>query len=131
MKKCIITLLFLLPVLCFSQSDFEKTVQAGGIIINGLSFLKGGKQVSADKTLIVLCIKNKLSEKIAFSIKGKDKQDNEIKKDMVVQNDGKECFFEIPKGIYTYEVLLPNKETFKKGEYKFDEDLTITIKKEE
>src|SRR6218665_3016550 len=127
-KKYIFQLLLLLPLFSFCQSNFEKTVQAGGVIINGLSFLKGNKQVSTDKPLIMLCIKNKLSEKIAFSIKGKDKEDNEIKKDMVVQNDGKECFFEIPKGIYTYEVLLPNKETFKKGEYKFDDDITITIK---
>lgn len=130
-KKHIIHLFFLLPVFSFSQSNFEKTVQAGGVIINGLSFLKGSKQTSTDKTLILLCIKNKLSEKIAFSIKGKDKEDNEIKKDMVIQNDGKECFFEIPKGIYTYEVVLPNKEIFKKGEYKFDDDITITIKKDE
>lgn len=129
-KKYIIQLL-LLPLFSFSQSNFEKTVQAGGVIINGLSFLKGNKPTSTDKTVILLCIKNKLSEKIAFNIKGKDKEDNEIKKDMVIQNDGKECFFELPKGIYTYEVVLPNKEIFKKGEYKFDDDITITIKKDE
>lgn len=130
-RRSIIQLFLLLPMFSFSQSNFEKTVQAGGVIINGLSFLKGNKQASTDKTQVMLCIKNKLSEKIAFTIKGKDKEDNEIKKDMVVQNDGKECFFEIPKGIYSYEVLLPNKEIFKKGEYRFEDDITITIKKEE
>ena len=43
----------------------------------------------------------------------------------------KNVFLEIPKGIYTYEVVLSSKETYKKGEYKFDEDLTITIKKDD
>jgi hypothetical protein len=49
---------------------------------------------------------------------------------MVVQNDGKECVFNIPKGIYTYEILLANKDVFKKGEYKFDDDVVITVKKD-
>lgn len=130
MKKYIIQLFILLPLFSFSQSDFEKTIQAGGIIINGLSFLKGNKPVSDNKLTLMLCVKNKLDEKINFKILGQDKEGNEIKKDLVIAIDSKECFLEIPKGIYTYEVLLTNKETFKKGEYKFDEDITITIKKE-
>lgn len=129
MKKYIIQLLILLPLLSFSQSNFEKTIQAGGVIINGLSFLKGNKPVS-DKLVVMLCVKNKLEEKINFKIAGQDKDGNEIKKDLVIQIDGKECFLEIPKGIYTYEVILSNRDTFKKGEYKFDDDTTITIKKE-
>lgn len=130
MKKYIIQLFILLPLFSFSQSDFEKTIQAGGIIINGLSFLKGNKPASDNKLTLMLCVKNKLDEKINFKILGQDKEGNEIKKDLVIAIDSKECFLEIPKGIYTYEVLLTNKETFKKGEYKFDDDITITIKKE-
>jgi len=53
---------------------------------------------------------------------------DEIKKDLVVQKDGKECLFLLPKGIYTSEVVLSNKEIYKKREYKFDEDVVITIK---
>ena len=42
-----------------------------------------------------------------------------------------ECFLKFLKGIvYTYEALF-NKETFKKGEFKLEEDTTITIKKED
>jgi len=129
MKKYFL-LLMALPLFSFSQSDFEKTIQAGSVLVNGLSFLKGNKS-SDDKTVLMLCIKNKLSDKITFKITGKDKEDNDVKKDMVIQNNGKECLFEIPKGVYTYEVILANKDTFKKGEYKFDEDITITIKKDE
>ncbi|WP_165764403.1 hypothetical protein [Flavobacterium aurantiibacter] len=47
---------------------------------------------------------------------------------MVIQKDGKECVFEVPKGIYTYEIVLPNKEIYKRGEYKFNEEVTITVK---
>ncbi len=47
---------------------------------------------------------------------------------MIIQKEGKECVFELPKGIYTYEILLSNNEVFKKGEYKFNEDITITVK---
>ena len=40
-------------------------------------------------------------------------------------------FLKFLKGIvYTYEVLF-NKENFKKGEFKLEEDTTITIKKED
>lgn len=125
-----IFIFFIIPLFSFSQSDFEKTIQAGGIIINVLSFLKNNKpSQNTNKMVLVLCVKNKLEEKITFKIIGKDLEDNEVKKDLVIQNDGKECFLEIPKGIYTYEVILSNKETFKKGEYKFDDDITVTIKK--
>ena len=130
MKKYILQLLLLLPLFSFCQSNFERTIQAGGVIINGLSFLKGNKPASDNKTVLMLCVKNKLEEKINFKIVGQDKEGNENKKDLVIQTDNKECFLEIPKGIYTYEVVLANRDTFKKGEYKFDDDITIIIKKE-
>lgn len=71
-----------------------------------------------------------LLEKITFKIIGIDNDGFKTEKEMVIQNDAKECVFDIPKGIYTYEILLSNKDTFKKGEYKFDTDVVITIKKE-
>ena len=53
-----------------------------------------------------------------------------MKKELVIQKDGKECFLELPKGIYTYEIILSNKEVFKKGEYKIEDEITITVKQE-
>ncbi|HLN95218.1 MAG TPA: hypothetical protein VK183_06255, partial [Flavobacterium sp.] len=78
-----------------------------------------------------VCVKNKLPDKITFTLEGEDAKGNRISRELVVQNDGKECVFNIPKGIYTYTVVLSNKDIYKKGEYKFEDDVIITIKKEE
>ncbi|KQS49991.1 MAG: hypothetical protein DCE86_08340 [Flavobacteriaceae bacterium] len=131
--KLFFIMLFFINNVGFSQSDFDKALKSGEIIINGLSILKSSKtetKTSNPKIVENVCIKNKLAEKITFSMVGKDDQDNVVKKEMVIQKDGKECIFELPKGIYTYEIILPNKEIYKKGEYKFIEDTTITVKAE-
>ncbi len=132
MKKFLIAL-FLVPITLFAQSDFDKVLKAGEVVLSGFTIFKTAtSNPKADsKTISSVCIKNKLLEKITYKMVGKDEQDNEIKKEMVVQNDGKECVFNIPKGIYSYEIILSNKETYKKGEYKFDDDVVITVKKEE
>lgn len=126
-------LILLTSCLSYSQSDLEKVLKGGEIIVNGLLFLKKDKsevKESNSKIIESICVKNKLSEKITFIITGKDEEDNTVKKEMVIQNDGKECVFEIPKGIYTYEIVLTNKEIYKKGEYKFNDEITITVKPE-
>lgn len=122
----------LVPIFSFSQTDFDKVLKAGEVVLSGFTIFKTATNTKTDsKTISSVCIKNKLLEKITFKLVGKDEQDNKVEKEMVVQNDGKECVFNIPKGIYAYEVLLSNKETYKKGEYKFEDDVVITIKKED
>ena len=69
-----------------------------------------------------------MTDKITFNLTRKDEEGNTIKKDLVIPKDGKECLLELPKGIYTYEIVLPNNEVLKKGEYKFIEEITITVK---
>jgi hypothetical protein len=112
----------------FAQTNIENILKSGEIIVNGLSIIKGTKSHTNSKTIESVCIKNKLSDKITVKISGKDNEGNEVKKELVIPNDGKECFLELPKGVYVYEVILSNKEVFKKGEYKFDDDDVITIK---
>ncbi len=133
MKTRIIIFLLIFSSSVYSQSDFDKTLKAGEVLVNGLSFFKNGKsetKSSDSKIVESVCIKNKLTEKITFSLTGKDEEGNVQKKELVIQKDGKECVFELSKGIYTYEIVLPNKEIFKKGEYKFNEEITITVKNE-
>lgn len=115
----------------FAQTDLDKILKSGEIIVNGLSILKKDKSEGKEtnsKIIESVCIKNKLTDKITFVISGKNEEDIVFKKELVIQKDGKECVFELPKGIYTYEIVLANKEVFKKGEYKFNEEITITVK---
>jgi hypothetical protein len=131
MKRRIIYLIcVLLPSISFAQSDFEKVLKGGEILVNGLSFFKGNKSSSNSKTIESLCVKNKLADKITFKIVGQDEDGTDVKKELVIQKDGKECFLELPKGIYTYEILLSSKEVFKKGEYKIDDETIVTVKQE-
>jgi hypothetical protein len=133
MKIKILIATFLLPVLSFAQSDFDKVLKAGEVVLSGFTIFKTANSGSKSdsKTISSVCVKNKLSDKITFKISGKDADGGDVKREMVVQNDGKECVFNIPKGIYSYEVDLANKDVYKKGEYKFDDDIVITIKKDD
>lgn len=137
MKKVIYIFLSLLFFHTGSaQSNLEKVLKGGEILVNGLSILRGNKSnltvetnsSSSPKIIESICIKNKLAGKITITLKGEDEDGNTVKKELVIQKDGKECVFELPKGIYTYEIILANKETYKKGEYKFNEEMTITLK---
>lgn len=130
MKFYIVLFVVLSQTITYSQSDIEKLLKSGEIIINGLSFLKVNKIKTDSKFIESVCVKNKLSDKIMFSLIGKDDEGNQVKKDMVVQKDSRECVFDLPKGIYTYEILLSNKDIFKKGEYKLEDEITITVKNE-
>jgi hypothetical protein len=131
MRKLILTTFLMLSLVSSAQSDLEKLLKGGEILVNGLSFFKGSKSSNSNsKTIESICVKNKLTEKITFKIVGEDEDDNDIKKELVIQKDGKECFLELPKGVYTYEIILSSKEVFKKGDYKFDDETTITIKQD-
>ncbi len=132
MKHIVYLFIMWLPLYSYAQSDFEKVLKSGEILVNGLSFLKGNKSGSENnsKTIESVCVKNKLTDKITFILVGKDEEGSVVKKEMVIQKDGKECVFELPKGIYTFEIVLANKEVFKKGEYKFNDETTITVKQD-
>jgi hypothetical protein len=123
---------FFISISIYGQSNLERVLKSGEIIVNGLSILKKDKSESKpnnnSKVIESVCVKNKLNERIIFKLQGKDYEDNTVIKELVIPKDGNECCLEIPKGIYIYEIILPNKEVFKKGEYRFTEDITITVK---
>lgn len=128
----LIVLLLVFPLISFAQTDLNNVIKGGELILSGLSIFKVAKSdgKSNSKTIKSLCVKNKLTEKIAFRIIGKNTEGEEVKKELVIPKDGKECLLELLKGIYTYEIELSNKEIFKKGEYNFDEEIIITVKEE-
>ncbi len=129
MKLKLIVSMLLFFSLINAQSDLQTAIKGGELLLNGLSIFRAGKDSKSDNKFIEsVCVKNKLVDKITFRITGKNEEGDEIKKELVIQKDGKECLFILPKGIYTYEVVLPNKDIYKKGEYKFDEEVVITIK---
>jgi hypothetical protein len=131
MIKYLKIIIFLSPFYFFPQSDVEKIIRGGEILVNGLSILKKDKtetKETGSKLIEIVCIKNKLADKITFLLEGKDEEDIIVKKELVIPKEGKECCFELPKGIYLYEIYLPNKELYKKGEFKFNEEITITVK---
>jgi hypothetical protein len=74
-----------------------------------------------------VCVKNKLANKITFIITRQTEDGDEIRKELVIQKESKEYFYELPKGVYSYEVHLANDEIFKKGEYRFAEKSTLIV----
>jgi hypothetical protein len=131
LKTLIVTLL-VLPMLSFAQSDLQNAIKGGELLLSGLTIFKVAKSEPKNdsKTIKSLCVKNKLAEKITFRIVGKNEEGDDVKKELVIPKDGKECLLELPKGIYTYEIVLANKEIYKKGECRFDDEIIITVKEE-
>ncbi|WP_293891484.1 hypothetical protein [Flavobacterium sp.] len=130
--KLKLIVVFIFPLLTYSQSNLETAIKGGELLLSGLSILKVSKSDTKGNSKVIesLCVKNKLADKITFKLVGKNAEGDEIKKELVIPKDGKECLLLVPKGIYTYEITLANKEIYKKGEYKFDEDIVMTIKQE-
>lgn len=128
----IVILVTLLPIVTFAQSDIDKILKGGELLLGGLTIMKtaNSNPKNDDKAIYDVCVKNKLNDKILVKIIGKDTEEKEFKKELVIPKDGKECLLELPKGIYSYEIVLSNKEIYKKGEYMFNTDLTMVIKEE-
>ena len=57
-----------------AQSDFDKVIKGGEIVLNGLSFFKSNKteKVNHSKTIEYSCLINKLTDKIIFNLLAKD-----------------------------------------------------------
>ena len=104
MKK----LLFLLLFSSFIQAQtLETLIKGGELLVTGISIFKTTKLTASkekaidSKVVATVCVKNKLAEKITVKFDGKDAEGTKVTKELIVQTDGKECVFEIPKGIYT------------------------------
>lgn len=100
MKMYLLFIFLFSNIIVYSQSDVDKILKGGEIIVNGLSFLKNDKSEAKEtnsKVIESVCIKNKLTDKITFIISGKDEEDNTIKKEMVIQKTEKNAFLNYQK----------------------------------
>ena len=129
--KSIIAVLLLIPMISNAQSDLNAIVRGGEVLIGGLiTIFASSKTNPSSVTVESVCFKNKMTEKITLIITKQTAEGEEIKKELLIQKDSKECFYDLPKGVYSYEIILPNNVLYKKGEYKFDEVKVITIKED-
>ncbi len=132
MKHIILFTTLFISQLLFSQANITNVIKGGELLLSGLSVLKASKSNAKkdNKFIESVCVKNKLSDKITFRIFGRNEQEEEVKRELVIPKEGKEYLYILPKGIYTYEIVLTNKEIYKKGEYKFEDDVVIIVKEE-
>ena len=124
--KLVALLLLLIPMSVFPQSDI---IKGGELLFGGLiTIFNLQKPKNVNSTVVEsVCIKNKLGDKITFVITRQTEDGDEIRKELVIQKGSKEYFYELPKGVYTYEVHLTNDEIFKKGEYRFADKATLIV----
>ncbi|WP_294316928.1 hypothetical protein [uncultured Chryseobacterium sp.] len=110
-------------------SGLDKGLVIGNILIQGYQAIRGSGKKAPDptaKTVDSFCFKNKMEEKITIRLSGKQEEET-VTKELVIQKDGKECTYNLPKAIYQYEILLSSKDVYKKGEYNVYEESLMTI----
>lgn len=144
-RKSLSLVLFCCSIVLFSQTptqqnDVDRALKIGEILVNGLSILKANKTPTQEqtdsKTVSSVCFKNKLTEKLTIKLQGtfvkkEDEAETEqVKKELVIQPDTKECLYDLQKGVWDYEFIkVTNNEVYKKGQHKVEEEITITVDK--
>lgn len=131
--KILFSLLLLYSFNLKSQiSNLDRGIMIGNLVFEGYKALRGkgdsGKKEPDPnaKTVESFCFRNKLDEKITVRVAGTIEEE-EIKKEFVIQKGEKECAYNVPKGVYSYEVVLSSKDIYQKGEYKVTEETQMTV----
>ncbi|MBF6642500.1 hypothetical protein IVB69_13495 [Flavobacterium sp. J49] len=115
-----------------AQSDLTAIVRGSEILVGGLITIFTSSKTNPNSTTVEsVCIKNKMADKVTLIITRPTEEGDEIKKELVIQKDSKECFYDLPKGIYSYEILLSSEEIYKKGEYRIKDKMVITLKEDQ
>jgi hypothetical protein len=130
MKSALLVFLAM-PIMSNAQSDLTAIIRGSEILVGGLITIFTSSKTNPNSTIVEsVCIKNKMADKVTLIIKRQTDEGDEIKKELVIQKDSKECFYDLPKGIYSYEILLSNEEIYKKGEYRIKDKMAITLRDE-
>ncbi len=114
-------------------TNFDRGLLVGNLLIEGYKLIRGNGTGSkapdpTAKTVESFCFKNKMDEKISVKLTGRI-EDEDIRKEMVIQKGEKECTYQLPKGVYLYEIALSSKDIYQKGEYQVTEETLMTINK--
>jgi len=131
LKKSV-SVIFFTGATFFSQaqmSGLDKGAIIGSILIQGFQAIRGSGASKADpnsKTVNSYCFKNKMDEKISIKLNAKIEEED-VKKELVIQKDTKECTYNLLKGVYSYEIALSSKDIYKKGEFNITEESVVTI----
>lgn len=129
--KSILAVLLVIPMISNAQSDLNAIVRGSEILVGGLITIFAPSKVNQSSlTVESVCFKNKMTNKITLILTRQTEEGDEIKKELVIQKDSKEYFYDLPKGVYSYEIVLSDSLVYKKGEYKFDQVKVITIKED-
>lgn len=129
--KAVLTALLLFPIMVSAQSDLTAIVRGSEILVGGLITIFSSSKTNPNSTVVEsVCIKNKMNDKITLLLTRQTEDGEEIKKELVIQKDSKECLYDLPKGIYSYEIILVDDEVYKKGEYRFKDKTVITLREE-
>lgn len=123
-----IVLCCLLSLSLYSQKNLDKIIKGGELLVTGLTILKDKPTVGANGMIEKVCVRNKLTDKITLNLSTTGADGTTVLKSLVIPTNGKECLLDLPTGVYTYEIVLPSKEIYKRGEYRFDAATTITVK---
>lgn len=129
--KSVLAALLIFPMAANAQSDLTAIVKGSEILVGSLiTLFSSSKKNVSSTTVESVCIKNKMNDKITLVLTRQTEEGDEIKKELVIQKNSKECIYQLPKGVYTYEIILSNEEVYKKGEYLLKDKTVIVLKED-
>ncbi len=132
MKVVVLVVLVLLQCQSYAQSDLDRVIKGGEILLGGLAFVKTAytDPEANSKTVKKTTFKNKLGQKIVLRLYSQDEEENELVEEIIIPDNGKESVYELLKGVWRYEIEICDGEIFKKGQFKFEKTAVITLKED-
>ena len=130
MKVVVLVVLVLLQYQSYAQSDLDRVIKGGEILLGGLAFVKTAymdpeaNSANVKKTTF----KNKLGQKIVLRLFNEDDEGNELQEELIISDNGKESLYNLLKGVWRYEIEICEGEIFKKGQFNLEKTAVITLK---
>lgn len=132
MKVVVLVVLVLLQCQSYAQSDLDRVIKGGEILLGGLAFVKTAyMDPEANSTNVKkITFKNKLGQKIVLRLFNEDDEGNELQEELIISDNGKETLYNLLKGVWRYEIEICEGEIFKKGQFNLEKTTVITLKED-